>query len=75
MNQYDIWGGFDRLLGKNAILVMIGRNDFPEALKQSFDSYKKRKFISYKNKKILREYSIFECYNFKSMPSRGVESY
>ncbi len=76
MNQYDIWGGFNNLLGFDAIFVRIGNESFPEELKQSFDYYEKQLFtVHRKDKKVLREYSIFKCYNFKGLPIRGFESY
>jgi len=75
MNQYDIWGGFDKLVGKNAIFVRIGKNDFPEELKSAFDSYEKQSLIVQKDSKILREYSIFKCYGFKGLKLRKFESY
>ncbi len=75
MNQYDIWGGFDKLVGKNAIFVRIGKNDFPEELKSAFDSYEKQSLIVQKDSKILREYSISKCYGFKGLKLRKFESY
>ncbi|MBI4687628.1 MAG: glycosyltransferase family 39 protein [Nitrospirae bacterium] len=75
MNQYDIWGGWEDLIGRNAILVRIGDNDFPEELKSAFASFEKQRFIVKSNGRILREYSIFKCYNFKGLPLRGIESY
>ncbi len=70
MNQYDIWGGWGELLGRNAIFVKIGDTDFPEELKQAFDSYEKQRLIVWRNGRILREYSIFKCYGFKGLTVR-----
>ncbi|MBI4654898.1 MAG: glycosyltransferase family 39 protein [Nitrospirae bacterium] len=75
MNQYDIWGGFNELIGRDAIFVTIGKNDFPEKLKNAFDSYERQSLIVQRNSKILREYSIFKCYGFKGMASMTIESY
>jgi undecaprenyl-diphosphatase len=78
MNQYDIWGGIENrndLLGLDAIFVTIGNNNFPEELKNAFDSYEKEKFIVQEKDKTLREYSIFRCYGFKGLALREVESY
>lgn len=75
MNQYDIWGGFNELLGKNAIFVRIGNSDFPGDLKEAFDSYEKQNLIVQRNGKILREYSIFKCYGFKGLALKAVENY
>ncbi|MBI5049871.1 MAG: glycosyltransferase family 39 protein [Nitrospirae bacterium] len=75
MNQYDIWGGFDNLIGSNAIFVIIGNGDFPQELIGAFDSYEKQKLTVERNGRVLRDYSIFKCYGFKGMPSRNIESY
>ncbi len=75
MNQYDIWGGWDKLTGRNAIFVRIGDSDFPEELKNTFASFEKQRFIVKSNGRILREYSIFKCYNFKGLPLLGIENY
>ncbi len=75
MNQYDIWGGFDNLLGLDAIFVRIGERRFPEELRDAFDSYEKETFIVKGKDKILREYTIFRCYGFKGVRPRSFESY
>lgn len=76
MNQYDIWEGFNNLLGFDAIFVRIGDRRFPPELKGAFDNYTKEVFITYrKDNKVLREYSIFKCYNFKGLSKTGFESY
>ena len=75
MNQYDIWGGFDNLLGLDAIFVRIGEWKFPEELKDAFDSYEKETFMVRGKNKVLREYTIFRCYGFKGIKSRRFESY
>lgn len=77
MNQYDIWGGLEDLNGSDAIFVTIGNADFPDTLREVFDSYEKELFTVYrKDREVLREYSIFRCYNFKGMPhQKGFDSY
>ena len=75
MNQYDIWGGFNNLIGSNAIFVIIGNGDFPQELIGAFDSYEKLKFTAERNGRILRQYSIFKCYGFKGLPSSSIERY
>ena len=75
MNQYDIWGGFDSLLGFDALFVRIGNAKFPEELKDAFDSYEMEQFTVQRKDKILRKYSIFKCYGFKGVPLRRFENY
>ncbi|HDK17289.1 MAG TPA: hypothetical protein ENG75_05045 [Nitrospirae bacterium] len=75
MNQYDIWGGFDRLLGQDAIFVTIGEGDMPEALEKAFESHEKESFTVKEGDRILRQYSIFRSYDFKGLEPRKTESY
>jgi len=75
MNQYDIWGGFDNLSGFDAIFVRIDNENFPEELKNAFDSYEMEKFIVQRKNNILRKYIIFKCYNYKGLRSKNIESY
>jgi undecaprenyl-diphosphatase len=75
MNQYDIWGGFDKLIGYDAIFVTIDNVNFPNELKASFDSFEKEIFEVREKDKILRKYSLFTCYDFKGFRGRRFESY
>jgi len=75
MNQYDIWGGFDKLLGFNAIFVRIDNENFPEELKDSFDSYEMERFIVKRKDKIVRKYFIFKCYGFKGLSLKEIQRY
>ncbi len=75
MNQYDIWGGLNSLLGHDAIFVRIGDKKLKDKLKNSFDSCIKEKFIVRENDRILRKYSIFKCYDFKGLELKEAESY
>lgn len=76
MNQYDIWGGFDKLLGFDAIFITTDNGNFPEELKTAFDSFETGEFtVHRKDGKILRKYFIFKCYGFKGLSLRRPESY
>ncbi len=75
MNQYDIWGGLNNLLGLDAIFVTIGDGNLPERLKEAFNSHEKGKFTVMEGDRVLREYSIFKCYGFKGLELRKTESY
>ncbi len=76
MNQYDIWGGFDKLPGSDAIFVRTDNENFPEELKNAFDSYEAEKFIvQRKDGEILRKYFIFKCYGFKGLALQIIKSY
>ncbi len=76
MNQYDLWEGLEGLLGFDALFVRMGNKPFPEELKGSFDSFTKELFtVHRKDGKVLREYSIFKCYNFSGFNDRKFNSY
>ena len=76
MNQYDIWGGFDKLPGSDAIFIRTDNENFPEELKNAFDSYEVEKFIvQRKDGEILRKYFIFKCYGFKGLALQIIKSY
>ena len=76
MNQYDIWGGFDKLQGSDAIFIRTDNENFPEELKNAFDSYEAEKFIVQREDgEILRKYFIFKCYGFKGLALQIIKSY
>lgn len=75
MNQYDIWGGMNDLIGQDALFVSMDDIYFPEKLKSAFDKYERERFAVYENGKLLRTYTIFRCYGFKGVPSYEFEGY
>jgi undecaprenyl-diphosphatase len=76
MNQYDVWGGFDKLLGFDAIFVTTDNGNFPAELKGAFDSFEAEEFtVHRKDGEILRKYFIFKCYGFKGLSLKSIESY
>ncbi|MFN3480129.1 MAG: hypothetical protein ACK415_07045, partial [Thermodesulfovibrionales bacterium] len=75
MNQYDLWPGFNHLIHYNAIFVTIGRTDLPAMLRDAFDRCDLRVFEARKGNKVIREYSIFSCYDFKGVEEERIRSY
>jgi undecaprenyl-diphosphatase len=75
MNQYDIWGGMEKLTGYDAIFVRMDQTSFPEKLKSSFDKCEGETFNVYEDGKALRVYGIFRCHGFKGVPSYQYEGY
>ncbi|MBI5810409.1 MAG: glycosyltransferase family 39 protein [Deltaproteobacteria bacterium] len=64
MNQYDLWPGFTRLAGYNAIYVKGGASEMEMKTSLAFDRCDKEAFtVNYKGVPF-KEYSIFRCYNF-----------
>jgi len=69
MNQYDIWGGFEKLTGQDAIFVTTKEKykDFPDGLKNAFDAWEQETFTVVERGRVLRDYYIFRCYGFKGL--------
>jgi undecaprenyl-diphosphatase len=70
MNQYDIWPDMPKtqnLKRINGIFVRIGNTDMPLQVADSFERYEKKILQVYDRGRLLREYSIFICYNFKGL--------
>ncbi len=80
MDQFDLWPDInDRAAGLrrqtepavigavNGIFVQSGNRDIPPVVARAFDHFTKDLFTVYEHGSILREYSIFICYNFKNL--------
>ena len=80
MDQYDLWPDINdraaelrRQIGPavvgavNGIFVQSGNRDIPPVVARAFDHFTKNLFKVYEHGRILREYSIFICYNFKNL--------
>ncbi len=75
MNQYDLWEDMNIHIKKikadkniNAIFVRMGVEDMPPEMTDSFDAFERSILTVYdKKNNILRQYSIFICYNFKGV--------
>ncbi|MGO9016040.1 MAG: glycosyltransferase family 39 protein [Dissulfurispiraceae bacterium] len=80
MDQYDLWPDINdraaelrRQTGPqavgavNGIFVQSGNRDMPPVVARAFDHYSKNLFSVYEHGRILRQYSIFICYNFKNL--------
>jgi len=80
MDQYDLWPdmndraaelrrqeGSPAVGAVNGIFVRSGNSDMPLVVARAFDHYTKNLFQVSEHGRILREYSIFICYNFKNL--------
>lgn len=77
MDQYDLWPDIndwaESLRRQNAdasidgIFVKYGNEELPSVVAQAFGHYEKKIFRVYEHDHILREYSIFICYNFRNL--------
>ena len=75
MNQYDLWPGFNNLIHYNAIFVTIGRIEIPSQFIEAFERCDARVFEAKVREKVIREYSIFTCYDFRGIKEERIRSY
>jgi hypothetical protein len=71
MNQYDIWGGWDKLVGRDGVFVMYGAVDPPDDLRAAFRTVERVRtlVISYDGRP-LHTFSIFYGQGFGGFPTR-----
>lgn len=85
MNQYDLWPDIHSRIGEikkrhadmniSFVFVRIGNTDMPPEMTGAFDCFEKRVVTVYDKKNILREYSIFICYNFRGLKTPKPERF
>jgi undecaprenyl-diphosphatase len=84
MNQYDLWPDMNDYAAKirqnkekniNGIFVKTGDAEIPADLSKSFDRFEKRILKVYDRGYLLREYSIFICYNFRGLKIQKPETF
>ncbi len=76
MNQYDIWDGWDKLIGQNAVFVVDNNLSIDTTVAQSFTTCTVAKQVPiYLYNEKIREFNIYKCYNFKGLPTNLVTSY
>lgn len=75
MNQYDLWPGFEGLIGYNAIYVKGGDAEIDAVVLDAFDRCGREAFTVYGGGRELKEVTIFRCYNFKGMEKRDLSRF
>jgi undecaprenyl-diphosphatase len=75
MTQYDIWPGYERLIGYNALMVTAGRSPLGKVLESQFDRCHPHLIELSENGVPLREYTVFECYGFKGIRKPSPSDY
>lgn len=74
MNQYDLWEGFGRLIGYNAIYVKHRDQEIEPDIVKAFKSWEKLPLIDIKRKnELTHQYSVFLCRGFKGIKSKEHE--
>jgi hypothetical protein len=71
MNQYDIWGGWDELVGRDGVFVMSGDSDPPEDLRTAFRTVERVRTVAVsRHGRPLHTFSIFHGQEFLGFPAR-----
>ncbi|MBI4537276.1 MAG: glycosyltransferase family 39 protein [candidate division NC10 bacterium] len=69
MNQYDLWGGWEALRGRDGLFVTFGRIDPPPELRQAFDRVERLRVVPIVDRgKPLRDFSIILGEGFRGFP-------
>ena len=75
MNQYDLWPGFEKLIGHNAIFVLYETQEMPEFLAGAFARYDKNTLELKTGTNKTMKFTVFKCYDFRGIKSRPAETY
>jgi membrane-associated phospholipid phosphatase len=75
MDQYDLWPGFNGLIGYNAIFVTADDQQMPPELAKSFDRYEKELLTLHTRQGKIMQFTAFKCYDFKGIKLKQAESY
>jgi len=71
MNQYDLWGGWETLIGRNGLFVLYGAVDPPDDLRHAFRTLERvRTLTVWHRGRALHTFSIFKGEEFRGFPSR-----
>jgi hypothetical protein len=76
MNQYDVWGGWDALKGRDGLFVTSGAGHPPGALLSAFRQVERVKVVPivYRDQH-LREFSLYWGRDFQGFPPRPFTGY
>jgi undecaprenyl-diphosphatase len=75
MNQYDLWPDFHNLIHYDGIFVTIGDAELHPRIRDAFESYEKRVVKVRDKERILREYTVFLCYDFRGIAREVMRKY
>jgi len=74
MNQYDLWPGFEDLIGHNAIFVR-DKKKIKKEVEEAFEKCEAEPVsIRKKNSKVVK-FTIFKCYDFKGIKMKPPKSF
>ncbi|HYL81251.1 MAG TPA: hypothetical protein VEU07_10595, partial [Candidatus Acidoferrum sp.] len=75
MNQYDLWGGWDALVGRDGLVVTYGNGEPPAEIRTAFEAVTRVRVVSISHRgQPLRDFSIFwgrQFHGFQPRPFTG----
>jgi undecaprenyl-diphosphatase len=76
MNQYDVWGGWDALKGRDGLFVASGAGGPPRDLQDAFQEVERVKVVPIRYRgQHLRDFSIYWGRDFRGFPPRPFAGY
>jgi 4-amino-4-deoxy-L-arabinose transferase-like glycosyltransferase len=76
MNQYDLWGGWEALRGRDGLLVVYGTLETPTALREAFAQVELVRQVPIRQDgRLLRTFTIFRGRDFLGFPPRAFDGY
>ncbi len=76
MNQYDLWGGWDELTGRDGLFVTYGNGEPPGDLRVAFRQVERVRVVPIVHQgRHLRDFSIYWGQGFQGFPPRPFSGY
>lgn len=75
MNQYDLWPGFEKLIGYNALFVMEDDENMPGTVAEAFARYEKTTLVLKTKRVRTVKFTVFKCYDFRGIKTIQAETY
>jgi membrane-associated phospholipid phosphatase len=75
MNRYDLWPEFNDRVHSNAVFVTIADARLSPIIANAFGGCGKNLFTVYEKGKLLRQYSLFVCRDFRGIQEKETGSY
>jgi undecaprenyl-diphosphatase len=75
MNQYDLWPGFENLMGQNALFVRTKEKGLPAEVESAFERCDRKVItVTTRHRKTMK-FTLFTCYDFIGFKSHQIESF
>ncbi len=75
MNQYDLWPKLNGLMHSDSVFVTIADARLSPVISDAFGECRKNLFPVYEKGRLLRQYSLFVCRDFRGIEEKAIRSY